>query len=205
MSLIDDAQAKAIEQAIHRVEAASATELVVAVVARSDDYFLVRGLVSIGWTLAMTLMTAVFVPELPPWWLVVLELPVALVLFALLGIPGLRRLLIPRAQAEAAVEQRAFAVFAARGLHRTRERTGLLILLSELEHRVVILGDSGIDAVVGEAGWKHHVDQIVRRIHEGRAADGLLEAIAELEPLLIQHAPRAADDRNELSNAVVRS
>ena len=79
-----------------------------------------------------------------------------------------------------------------------------MILLSELEHRVVILGDSGIHALVGESGWREHVDRIVARIHEGRAAEGVLETIAVLEPLLAEHAPRRADDQNELANTVVR-
>jgi putative membrane protein len=116
----------------------------------------------------------------------------------------LERLLISKRAAEQAVEVRAFAVFAGRGLHRTRERTGLLILLSELERRVVILGDSGIHAVVGEGGWRVHVDRIVQAIHDGRAGQGVLETLEVLEPVLAERAPRSADDTNELENRVVR-
>jgi putative membrane protein len=204
MGLLSSEQAAAVEQAIARVENRSATELVVAIVERSDDYVAPRALVTFGWTLALALSAAFFLPALPPWWLVPLELPLAALLYALFSWPPLCRRLIPRERAEQAVQARAYALFAERGLHGTRERTGLLILLSELEHRVVILGDSGIHALVGESGWREHVDRIVARIHEGRAAEGVLETIAVLEPLLEQHAPRRADDQNELANTVVR-
>ena len=204
MGLLSSEQAAAVEQAIARVESRSGTELVVAVVERSDDYVAPRALVTFGWTLALSLAAAFFLPKLPPWWLIPLQMPLAAVLYALFSRPRLCRRLIPRGRAELAVQARAYSVFAERGLHRTRERTGLLILLSELEHRVVILGDSGIHALVGESGWREHVDRIVARIHEGRAAEGVLETIAVLEPLLAEHAPRRADDQDELANAVVR-
>jgi uncharacterized membrane protein len=69
---------------------------------------------------------------------------------------------------------------------------------------VVILGDSGIHGLVGESGWQEHVQRIVDRIHEGRAADGVLETLAVLEPLLAARAPRREDDENELADHVVR-
>lgn len=204
MALLTQDETSLIEQAIARVESRSATELVVAVVERSDDYHLPRVLVTFGWTLALSLIAVFFVPALPPWWVVAAELPLAFLLFALFGLPGIHRRLLPRQTVERAVQERAYAVFAERGLHRTRQRTGLLIMLSELEHRVVILGDSGIHALVGDAGWRDYVGRIVRGIREGRAAAGVLEAIAELEPLLATHAPRQSDDENELADAVVR-
>jgi putative membrane protein len=204
MALLSESETKAIEQAIQRVESRSATELVVAVVEQSGDYVAPRALLSLGWTLALTLALTVFRPHIPPWWLIALELPIAAAIYALFGIPALRRRLIPAAAAEQAVQARAYALFSERGVHRTRERTGLLILLSELEHRVVILGDSGIHSLVGESGWREHVDRIVTRIRERRAAQGVLEAIEALEPLLAAHSPSRTDDQNEIANTVLR-
>jgi putative membrane protein len=204
MALLSSAETKQIEAAITRVERASASEIVVAVVEQSANYTGPRALLAFGWTLALALLGHVLFPALSAYWLIVLELPLGLLLYAFLGVSGLRRRLIGKRTAEAAVEARAFSLFAARGLHRTRERTGLLIFISELEHRVVILGDSGIHAVVGDQGWREHVERIVRRVREGRAAEGVVETIEVLEPLLIKVAPVREGDLNELPNSVVR-
>lgn len=204
MSLVSDTEAADIEKAIARIESNTSTELVVAVVAQSHDYAAARALFAFGWTLAATLAIHYFFEDLSSWWLIPLEFPIAFAFYALLGVPALRRLTVRGALAEEAVQARAFALFAERGLHRTRDRTGLLILLSELEHRVVILGDSGIHELVGDSGWKEQVDRIVKRVREGKAAQGILESLEHLEPLLAQKAPRRHDDQNELEDRVLR-
>jgi len=204
MSLLSETDTAEIEKAVQRIESKTSTELVVAVVERSHDYAGPRALFAFGWTLATTLAVHYFFEELSSWWLIPLQFPIGLALYALLGVPALRRLTVPRALAEEAVQARAFALFAERGLHRTRDRTGLLLLLSELEHRVVILGDSGIHELVGDSGWKEHVDRVVARVREGKAAQGILESLDALEPLLAQKAPRRHDDENELEDRVLR-
>jgi putative membrane protein len=204
MSLISQAETAEIEKTIARIEGKTSKELVVAVVERSHDYAAPRALFAFGWTLAATLVVHYFFEQLSSWWLIPLEFPIGLAFYALLGIPALRRLTVPRGLAEQAVQARAFSVFAERGLHRTRDHTGLLILLSELEHGVVILGDSGIHELVGESGWRDHVERIVKRVREGKAAQGIIECLDALEPLLAQKAPRREGDANELENRVLR-
>jgi uncharacterized protein len=175
-----------------------------AVVARSDDYLGPRVLLAAAWAVVAALVAYYELPSLSPYWIIALQVPFGLACFFLLGVPALERFFVSKAAAERAVEERAYAVFAGRGLHRTRERTGLLILLSELERRVVILGDSGLHAVVGDTGWREHVDRIVQAIHEGQAGRGVLQTLEILEPILADRAPRSADDTNELENRVVR-
>jgi len=130
------------------------------------------------------------------------ELVVAAVVFAAVRIPWLARLLVPAPLARHAVERRAHEEFFGRGLFRTRERTAVLIFLSELEHRVVILGDEGIHARVETQGWQRHVDRIVQAIREGRAAEGVCAVIVELASVLERAVPRRKDDTNELPDTV---
>jgi putative membrane protein len=124
--------------------------------------------------------------------------------FVVLGWPPLQRWLVSPLSAERAAHARAFQLFAERGLHGTKGRTALLIFVSELERRVVLLGDATIHAELGQAGWQEEVKRLLGRIRQGRLRDGLTEVLAELAPRLAAVAPRQADDENELPDAVLR-
>ena len=195
---------RAIEEAVARIERQSASEIVVAVLERSSDYWHWRVVLAGCWAIGTALALDHFVPALGDVVSFVVELPLAVAFYALLGVPALHRLLIAPDVAAAAVLTRACAVFAERGVHRTRGRTGLLILVSRLERRVVVRGDDALDAAVGNEGWARLVARLTARIRAGEAAAGLLDALSELEPTLARVAPRTADDVNELPDAIVK-
>ncbi|HEX6277797.1 MAG TPA: TPM domain-containing protein [Polyangiaceae bacterium] len=204
MSLLSESDLRRIEDAIREVETKSATELVVAVVPRSADYWQARLVVAVAWSLATAHAVLQFRPDVPPLVAILLEVPVGVLTFFLFGRGALARLLLPRGAAAEAVERRALELFAAQGLTKTRDRTGMLILLSELEHRVVILGDRGIHERVGDAGWREHVDHVIAAIHRGEAARGLLEVIERLGAKHAELNPVRPGDTNELPDGVVR-
>jgi putative membrane protein len=132
------------------------------------------------------------------------EVLVGALSFFVLGFPALHRFLVSPARAEHAAHARAFQLFAERGLYGTKRHTALLIFVSELERRVVLLGDATIHARLGEAGWQTEVQRLITCIRAGRLRDGLLEVIAQLEPRLAEVAPRQAGDENELPDSVLR-
>jgi putative membrane protein len=204
MALIGKEDGHRIEEAISRLEQRSAAEFVFAVVPSSSKYLELRGIVAALWALAAAIAYIEFFPHAPALGAIALELPVALVAWFVTGLPPVFRRFIPRDMAVRAVEARAFQLFAERGVHHTRDRTGMLLLLSELEHRVVLLADRGVDERVGQDGWHKHVQHVIDRIHEGRAAEGVLEVLAELETLLASEVPIGAGDVNELPNTVLR-
>jgi putative membrane protein len=203
-SLLSDADAREVEAAVARVEGGTAAELVVAVVPRSGDYWRGRMLVSIAWGMAAAFCVLEFFPGHSPVLALLVELGVGVLSFLALDWQPLERWLVSPAAAKQAAHARAFQLFAERGLYGTRGRTALLIFVSELERRVVLLGDATIHAQLGQAGWTEEVQRIITRIREGRLKDGLLEVIADLEPRLAAAAPRLADDTNELPDAVIR-
>jgi putative membrane protein len=202
--LLDEAGAREVENAVREVEKHTSTELVVAVLAKSGDYFTWRAVVSVGAALGGTIALYFLTHWLPVFWLIVLQPMLAVLVFAVTGWEPLYRTMISPETADRNVTQRAFALFAERGVHRTRDRTGLLIFVSTLEHEVVILGDSGLHERVGDEGWSAQVSFLVTRIREGQAKQGLIEVIRHFEPILAELAPRRADDVNELPDAVVR-
>lgn len=203
-SLLSDADAREVETAVTRVERGTAAEIVVAVLPRSADHWQGRLLVSLAWALAGAFAVLEFAPQQSPFWALLVELCVGWVSFWVLGWSPLQRWLVSPAAAQRAAHARAFQLFAERGLYGTQGRTALLIFVSELERRVVLLGDAAIHAQLGQTGWDAEVTRLIERIRERRLRDGLLEVIADLEPRLAQVAPRSSTDVNELPDAVLR-
>jgi putative membrane protein len=201
--LLSDADREKIEGAIRQLEQRSALEVVVAVVGRSTDYWQWRVVLAVSWGLASACAMLRFFPGFNPLWAVLTEVPVAGLAYLAFGLAPLHRLLIPRVYSARAVQERAFQLFAERGLSHTRDRTGLLLLVSALERRVVILGDSGLHAQVGEQGWQRHVALLVQRIREGQTVKGVLEVLAEIETSAGSMFPQREHDTNELPDAVI--
>lgn len=211
MHLLSESDCRCIEAAVAEVERHSNTELVVAVVERSAPYGAWRAGIAGMWglTAGLALLYAAhyMTPELREWAALaafLFQLPVAVLAFGHLGRSTFLRRLLPADLIEQAVASRALQLFAERRVYETRDRTGILLLISELEHRVVILGDRGIHERVGDTGWQHQVAHLIQRIRDGKPADGVLEVIAELRQQLEMHFPPRPDDTNELPNTVVR-
>ncbi|MFO7177316.1 MAG: hypothetical protein DIU78_001340 [Pseudomonadota bacterium] len=204
VSILSHADEQAIEAAIARVEERSATELVVAVVRRSDDYWQWRVLSAAGWGVAAAIAFTFLLPDASPLFAILLQIPVAALVYFVTGLGAVLRRFVPAAVLDDAAQARAMLLFSERGLHDTRERTGLLVFISELEHRVVVLGDSGIRAAVGDDGLRFYVDDVIDHIRRGRAVDGILDVIARLEPVLVEKAPVRPGDVNEIPNRVIR-
>ena len=202
MASFDEAAQKRIEAAIAAVEARTAGELVVTTVPASDGYDDVRMLYAAALSVSLASIAHVLAPDWPVAWLLWLEIGFATAAYWLLGTGPLVRLLVPRGRLEHSVQRRAREAFLHHELFATRDRSGVLILISELEHRVVILGDAGIHARLAAGVWQAHVDRIVSGFRRGNAADGVCAVIAELGVVLIEHFPARADDTNELPNTV---
>jgi len=82
----------------------------------------------------------------------------------------------------------------------TRERTGILLYVSLLEHRVEVLADRGIHERVEPGTWDGVVARVLDGIRTGRAEAGLVDAITHCGELLAQHFPVQPDDSDELPN-----
>jgi putative membrane protein len=201
VALFDDQGRARVSAAVAELERESAGEIVVVSAPRADSYHDVRAFGAFAFALAFAGCLHVLVTAFAFSWVLALQLPAFLAAFALLRWPPLLRAALPHARVRAAVERRARDELLAQGVLETRERTGVLILLCELERRVVILGDKGVHARVQDAGWERHVAHIVAAIRAGRAADGVSEVIAELAKVLARDLPRSPDDVNELPDA----
>ena len=116
-------------------------------------------------------------------------------------LPFLKRLFAGNDLLEQRVAQRAAQAFIAEEVFETRDRTGILLFLSLLERKVIVVGDSGINAKVHQTEWQDVVDRVIRGINTGRPTDGLIDAIHQCGTLLKLHGvKRRKRDVNELAN-----
>jgi uncharacterized membrane protein len=93
-------------------------------------------------------------------------------------------------------------IFEELGMHRTRDRNGVLIYLSVADRKVAVVGDAGINAAVPEGFWTDVVGVLKLHLAAGRHADGLCEAIHLVGEKLVSYFPLKRDDRDELSNEI---
>jgi putative membrane protein len=123
--------------------------------------------------------------------------------FLIARIPAVKRRLISRSRVEEAVNNRCMAAFTEHGLHYTRDHTGILILVSLLEHRVEVLADRGINEKVAPGTWNEVVEILTAGLKSPHPGDAFCKAVERSGEILAAHFPRQADDRDELPNKLV--
>lgn len=199
-----------VAEAVQEAERQTAGEIVPCVVERSDAYeeAVWRGGLCFG---LAALALFVCVRQWTTAWLPVDPLMIGLTALAAGGVgallvllvPALKRLFAGDALMERRVAQRAAEAFVSEEVFNTRDRTGILIFVSLLEHRVLVVGDAGINAKVRQEEWADVVRRVVSGIRAGRPAEGLIDAIRQ-SGVLLQRLGVAIrpDDTNELPNTL---
>lgn len=201
--LIDANGRERIVAAVRQVEKTTSGEIVVAVVRACDEYG------AVGWrcgALFAALVLLVFVLFLPPLSVTVYLLAQALAVGAghlVSRADGVRRLFLSEETMERCAHRRAAAAFADLGLRHTQQRTGILILVALLEHRVVVLADKAInDALEPGESWGEVVDRVLDGIVRGRATEGIVAAIHRCGEILSHPLPASADNPDEIHRAL---
>src|SRR5512146_364224 len=147
-------------QLVSEVERSTAGELVTVVLDRSSEYAGFR----IGWAATLALLATCLAhlvwPGLPVMQLLGAQAVLALLFVAAFGWVPLLRSLLPSWVKQQSVDGHAKRLFLELGLTETRDRSGVLILLSELERRVVVLGDRGIHEHLGTKVWEDLVSEL---------------------------------------------
>lgn len=209
--LFTDADRDRIEEAVRSAETRTSGEIVPVIVAHSDEYpVAVRRAGIIG------LATGAIIFELlrfvwsgwAPVWITndaglfgFMLVTGFLFWLAAARLPSLKRRLIGRDTIDRAVHSRAVHAFVEEEVFATRDRTGILLLVSLFEHRVEVFGDSGINALVSDEDWGDVIDEVISGIRKGDASGGLVRGIELCGDLLERKGvePRH-DDEDELSN-----
>lgn len=207
-SMFSEEEMTRIAQAVRDAERSTSGEIVPYFIERSDRYeeAVWRGA---GLAALLVLIVVASLHFFTSLWIPIGSVELALLTIAAGGIgtvlvatvPPLKRFFAGQDLIDHRVALRAADAFIAEEVFKTRDRTGILIFLSLEEHKVLVVGDRGINEKVDRSEWEDVVARIVRGINTGRPADGLAEAIIQCGALLKKHGfERRSDDENELPN-----
>lgn len=211
--ILTESELAAIEAAVKEAETRTSGEIVPYIVERSGDYPVAswRGaaLCGLAGLMAVILAGQFYQGWTLGWLFSVGGTGTAAMVFAGLGvllvrtIPRVERLFAGSEAITQSVRDRSMRAFVEEEVFDTRDRSGILLFISLFEHRVEVVGDSGINASVEPDDWVHVVEDILFGIKAGNMADGLVKAIERCGGLLVEKGVVIKDDdSNELSDSV---
>jgi putative membrane protein len=203
LTTLDSSAKQLVADAVQRAESETVGELVVVVLERSDRHPAAEWLSALTFTLLGSSMLAGFLPWGRPELLLGCQLALGGVGYWLAAhLPSFKRVFMSEARASEMAAEQATQEFYRHRLHETEARTGVLIFVSLLEHRVLVLADEGIDAKVSSEDWVHVDNAVLSGIKQGTLVDGLCEGVRQAGKQLAQHFPWQEGDRDELPNHV---
>ncbi len=192
-----------ISQAVREAEKQTTGEIVPMIIAQSDDYPGARWRLAIVTALLFGFLAYLFLGDFDPSWILWAQIPGLYIGYWLGSFGAVLRPFLVSSKIDEEVHQRAVQAFFSRDLHGTKNRTGILIMASLLEHRVEILADTGINAKVSKDTWQGIVTDMLGRIKSDDLTEGFCTAVRECGEVLAKDFPGTHDNPNEISNKLI--
>jgi putative membrane protein len=207
-----------VSQAVAAAESHTSAEIVAAVAGASGRYDRPEDMVGL-WTALVAMgatwaLWSVEIPEQGSWdetWPILqfVALALAVVLGFIAGavvgsrVGWLRRLFTPRRQMREEVCARAREVFYDRRVSRTVGRSGVLLYVSLYERMAAVVADDAVLEKLGQGAIDELCSELTTRLRRESPTAAFCAAIAAAGQRLAPLLPRAADDVNELGDALV--
>jgi putative membrane protein len=204
VGVLSEADRAAVRAALAEAEKRTVGEILPVVVERSDPHPAAEWLAALAFLLVGSALLAPWLPWHHPALLLLAQFVMGAVGFGLARVlPGFKRLFVFEDRANRVAMEQAFQEFYANGLHKTEAATGVLIFVSLFEHRVVVMGDEGIDTKVNTEWWNAVNEAVLAGVRRGSLRDGLIEGVRRASDVLAEHFPWREDDRDEIPNRVI--
>lgn len=213
MSLFTDDDIRKIHGAVQAAERRTRGEIVPMIVPSSSRYSEARYLSGITVALIALIVLSTLDQgwgqygwqEHHPGWIVLGVMAAYVFAFWAGSLPPCIRFFISKERMAFKVRRRAELAFYEHGLYKTREGTGILIMVSLLERRVQVLADKAINERVPPGTWDDLVRELVQGIKDARPAEAFCRAIERCGDLLAQHFPaRPGDNPDELTDDLIQ-
>src|SRR5947207_13685834 len=116
---------------------------------------------------------------------------------------GQIRVFLQRGKFEEDALERAQKKFFLLGMHKTRERNAILILVAPRVQKFAVVGDEGVHQKCGELFWQELVDKMRAHFLREEFTEALVEGIESAGQLLARYFPKTAGSTNELPDEIV--
>ena len=215
---IGEADRQRVAQAIQDAESKTSAEIVPVIARSSGRYDRSEDIVGLWLAIVGVIVVWLVFPApkvetgswdtVEPVWELVTFIAVIIVGFVLGAfiasrVAWLRRLFTPAKQMRADVFGRACQVFFDNRVYRTAGASGVLLYVSLDERMTAVIADQSIIDQLGAVRIDETCAEFTRLLSKGTAVDALCETARSLGQRLSGVLPRALDDVNELSDALV--
>lgn len=201
---LTEAELEQIHEAIRKAELKTVGEILPVVVERSDPHPGAAWMAALVCLIGGTALLGSFLPWGHPGWLTTCQFGLGAIGFlAARSLPDFKRRFISGERCSLVAAEQAFQEFYGNGLHKTEAATGVLLFVSLLEHRVIVMADEGINALVEPSDWEHTDAAILEGVGAGDLVGGLIRGIEQSSALLEKHFPWTEGDRNEIPDRVI--
>jgi putative membrane protein len=205
---LSDHDRRRLDVRVAETEKRTGTQIVLTVIQRSDSYTelpwkaFALGASAAGLALLLHWRLYDWYPDVPPLVMVVGILASgALLALLTVVIPRFARLFLSDYRAEVEVQQYAKALSLDRELFATRQRTGILLLVSLFEHRVVILPDKGLDERFKEDDVKNMIAAMTPLLKRRQVVQAFDAGLDYLSRILTTTSSQVHSD--ELPNEII--
>lgn len=206
-SFLNPEQLRLISEAVLEAEKKTQGEIVPMVVMRSSAIGSVRSLVF----LVFFSVLVTFLLAWGPWWfhewrwelLIGAMASSFMIAFFLSRWAAVQRYIIPEADQQAQVWQRAQIEWANNKLQKTQQRTGILLFVSVMERKAVVLADQGIARFYKQETWDEIVQILSRHFKEKKWVEGFQKAIGRCGEILTAYLPAQGHNPNEISDQLI--
>lgn len=100
------------------------------------------------------------------------------------------------------VFDRAVEIFDFLHMNNTKQSNGVLIYVAVEDRELVIMGDKGINDIVGPTFWESTKNTIIDHFKKGNMSQGLVDGILSAGQQLKKHFPHKKGDINELPDDI---
>lgn len=192
-----------ISDLVEKFESMTSAEIVPHVVPQSDLYP----------ASSLRIMISLFFTEIFFLWFLDFELTLTFIMgfivsSIILGklldlIPFVKRLFISRDEVLEEVNQKALEVFFNRGLHLTDRRSGVLLFVSLLEHRIEIICDKTVNEKIDKDQWDACIKDMGAFLKKHNLHAALDSGVQNIGTLLSSHLPCDGSSSNEIENEII--
>ncbi len=97
---------------------------------------------------------------------------------------------------------RAAYFFAKLDMHKTQLRNGVLFYVAYKDHKLAVIGDSGINSCVPPTFWEEIKNTMITQFSHGKIVEGISDGVRMAGTQLKEFFPLQSNDINELSNEI---